>query len=316
MDALVTRPPAGSRSAALRELLGRLRDLDYAFVTPTPSTHALVRDRRTARRETALRDVFGWSRPFTPDLLTPDLLDLLERADVARSTGEGLRLDIRVSSLDGRLFLHSAPGPDRDAVFLGPDSYRFARFLRQVLPGGAATGVALDIGVGAGVGAATVATACPGARVMASDVNPRALEFARINLAQAALAVELVEASGLPAGPERFDLIVANPPYIAGEDGRTYRDGGGQLGAALALDWVRDGVGRLSPGGRFVLYTGSAIVDGRDAVRAAVTELAEARGLALDYEEIDPDVFGGTLRNDAYRDVERIAAVGAVLTAP
>ena len=309
------RPPADARSAALLELLARLEALDYDFITPTPSTHALVQRRRPARRESALRDVFGWSRPFAPDLLAPDLLDLLQRADVVRSSADGPQLDVRVSALDGRLFLHSAPGPDRDAVFLGPDSYRFARFLRQALHDHPPTGAALDIGVGAGVGAATVAAACPGARVLASDVNPRALEFARINLAHAALAVDLVETSGLPAGPERFDLIVANPPYIAGEGGRTYRDGGDQLGAALALNWVRAGVQRLAPGGRFLLYTGSAIVEGRDGVRASLAELAEASGLNLDYEELDPDVFGGMLRTEAYREAERIAAVGAVLTA-
>lgn len=316
MDALVTPPPADARSAALLELLGRLQALDYDFVTPTPTTHARVRRRRAARPETVLRDVFGWTRPFAPDLLPPDLLDLLRRAGVAHEAAEGLRLDVRVSSVDGRLYLHSAPGRDPDAVFLGPDSYRFARFLRQALGGRTTTGVALDIGVGAGVGAATLAAACPGARVLATDVNPRALNLARINLAHAALAVELVEASGLPAEPERFDLIVANPPYIAGAGGRTYRDGGDQLGAALALEWAKAGVDRLTSGGRFLLYTGSAIVDGRDGVRAALADLTTRRGLRLDYEEIDPDVFGGMLRHGAYRDVERIAVVGAVLTRP
>ena len=314
MDALVTRPPADARSAALLELLGRLQALDYDFVTPTPTTHALVRRRRAARRETALRDIFGWTRRFTPDLLPPDLLDLVRRAGVVRKAAEGLRLGIRVSSVDGRPFVHSAPGRDRHAVFLGPDSYRFARFLRQALEGRATTGAALDIGVGAGVGAATLAAACPGARVVATDVNPRALELARVNLTHAALSVELVEASGLPAEPERFDVIVANPPYIAGEGGRTYRDGGDQLGAALSLEWAKSGVERLTPGGRFLLYTGSAIVDGRDGVRAALAELADTRGLSLDYEEIDPDVFGGMLVSEAYREAERIAVVGAVLT--
>ena len=316
MDALVTRPPADVRSAALLELLGRLEVLDYDFVTPTPTTHALVRRRRAARRETALRDIFGWTRPFAPDLLPSDLLDLVRRAGVVRVVQDRLRLDVRVSSVDGRLFVHSAPGHDRDAVFLGPDSYRFARFLRQALEGRSTTGAALDIGVGAGVGAATLAAACPGARVLATDVNPRALELARVNLAHAAMSVELVEASGLPAEPERFDLIVANPPYIAGEGGRTYRDGGDQLGAGLSLEWATAGVERLTAGGRFLLYTGSAIVEGRDGVRAALLELAEKRGLSFEYEEIDPDVFGGMLASEAYREAERIAVVGAVLTRP
>ena len=48
---------------------------------------------------------------------------------------------------------------------------------------------------------------------------------------------------------------------------------------------------------------------------ADLAELAEASGLNLDYEELDPDVFGGMLRTEAYREAERIAAVGAVLTA-
>ena len=316
MDALVTRPPADARSAALLELLGRLQALGYDFVTPTPATHALVRRRRAAQRETALRDVFGWTRPFTTDLLPPDLLDLVRRAGVVREASDGLRLGVQVSSVGGRLFVHSAPGRDRDAAFLGPDSYRFARFLRQALEGRATTGAALDIGVGAGVGAATLAAACPGARVVATDVNPRALELARVNLAHSALSVALVEASGLPAEPERFDLIVANPPYIAGQGGRTYRDGGDQLGAALSLEWAKSGVDRLTTGGRFLLYTGSAIVDGRDGVRAALAELAEKRGLSFDYAEIDPDVFGGMLVSDAYREAERIAVIGAVLTRP
>lgn len=316
MDALVARPPVDARSAALLALLGRLRDLDYDFVTPTPATHERVRRRRPAGRADALRDIFGWSRPFTPELLEPDMLDLARRAGIVRAGRDGLRLEVRVSSLDGRLHLHSAPTEDRDAVFLGPDSYRFARFLRRELEARPALGEALDVGVGAGAGALTLAACCPAARVLATDVNPRALELARVNIAHAALPVELIETSGLPKEPARFEVIAANPPYIAGEGGRTYRDGGDQLGAALALDWVRTGVRRLQPGGRFLLYTGSAIVDGRDGVHTALAELAEAGGLDLAYDEMDPDVFGGLLRQDAYRDVERIAAIGAVLTAP
>jgi hypothetical protein len=35
----------------------------------------------------------------------------------------------------------------------------------------------------------------------------------------------------------------------------------------------------------------------------------------LRYEEIDPDVFGEELEEEPYRNVERIAAVGAVIHA-
>lgn len=316
MDAIASHHAAAAAPAALLELLGRLEARGYAFVMPTPGTHARVRKRRAASREDALRDIFGWTRPFPSDLLDPALLELLRLAGVVRHRPDGLMLSIRVSTVGGRLFLHSAPTTDRHAVFLGPDSYRYVRFLRHQLDGAHGFRTALDIGTGAGVGAVTLAHLGTSARVWGTDINEQALAFARVNVASAGAAVELVQCSGLPDRPERFEVIAANPPYIAGEGDRVYRDGGGQLGASLALEWVRAGVRRLAPGGRFLLYTGSAIVAGRDGVGEALRAFAEDHGLRLDYEEIDPDVFGGTLGQDAYRDVERIAAVGAVLTAP
>lgn len=66
-----------------------------------------------------------------------------------------------------------------------------------------------------------------------------------------------------------------------------------------------------------ILYTGSAILDGGVDQRAhALAEAAAAAGCTLRYAELDPDIFSGELRRDAYRDVERIAAVGAVITRP
>jgi methylase of polypeptide subunit release factors len=315
MDARASHPAGADAAGALKTMLSRLETAGYAFVTPTPATHARVRKRRPAAREDALRDIFGWSRPFSPELLDPELLDLLRRADAVRPAPSGLSLTVRVSTVGGRLFAHSAPTDDADAVFLGPDSYRYVRFLRQQLMDRTGWRTALDIRAGAGVGAVALADLNPAARIIGSDVNEKALRFARVNGAHAGVTIELVRCSGLPQQPERFDVIAANPPYIAGSGDRIYRDGGDQLGAAVALDWVRQGVERLAPGGRFLLYTGSAIVAGRDGVREALARIASDRGLGLSYEEIDPDVFGGTLGQDAYRDVERIAAVGAVLTA-
>jgi methylase of polypeptide subunit release factors len=299
---------------ALLALLARLKAANYVFITPTPSTHVLVRERSTASDDDLLRDVFGWVRPFQARQMPGDILDLMQRAGLLLEEDGALKTALRVSSLDGMLFLHSAPTRAPDAVFLGPDSYRFARLLRQVL--GATPNVqrALDIGTVAGVGALQIQALVPGAEVHASDINPAALRLAGLNARHAGLPVRTVLASGLPAAPRTFDVIIANPPYIGGEIVKTYRDGGGDYGAALGLDWVRASVGRLSPGGRFILYTGAAVVRGRDVVRDALTVLCAEQNLRLDYEEIDPDVFGRTLRQSAYRDVERIAAVGAVLT--
>lgn len=312
--------PAAARAPeseeALVQLLDRLEAAGYDFVTPTPATHALVAARRERARFGSLRDVFGWSLPFSPGDLPPAIFDLLLAGQAAEPTGDDLlRAALRVSRLDGRLHFHSAPGADREAVFLGPDSCRFVRFLRAELERRPAFGRALDIGAGAGAGALMLAARNPTAEVVATDVNPAALRLLEINARHAALPVQAVEGSGLDGAAGEFDLIVANPPYIAGEGGRIYRDGGPR-GIELGLDWMREAAGRLRPGGRVVLYTGSPISEGRDPVHEALQALAARRGLRLAYEEIDPDVFGGTLRRSAYAEVERIAAVGAVLAAP
>ena len=67
--------------------------------------------------------------------------------------------------------------------------------------------------------------------------------------------------------------------------------------------------GRLTLGGRLLLYTGSAIVDGRDDLRDALAAAIPDAGCTLDYRELDPDVFGEELERPEYAEVDRIAAI-------
>lgn len=300
-----------SPDQALLQLLGRLDDLGYDFVTPTPATHARV----VARRDEAatLRDVFGWSLPFSADLLAPELLQLLREAEMVEAADGRLKSRLRVSRLHERLYLHSAyPTDDDTSVFFGPDSYRFADFLRHELSGSAAERV-VEIGAGSGVGGIVAAIATQAQDLVLADINPLALRLAGINAAHAELAPMPVQTSGLDGVDGQFDVIVANPPYIAGDDSQAYRDGGGMHGAELSVEWAAAAADRLGPGGRFLLYTGSAITDGRDRVHENLRSIAARADLALAYREIDPDVFGEELEREAYAGVERIAAIGAVL---
>lgn len=297
---------------ALAALLERLAALGYDFVTVTPETHRRVVDKRSRAQD--LPDVFGWSLPFRRDLMPPDLLDLLDRGGGLEAAGDLLKSRFRVARLGDRLFLHSAfPTDDKHAVFFGPDTYRFVRFLRARLEGERHVRRLVDMGAGCGGGALSVADLLPGTQLTLVDSNPEALRLAHANAAANGVAIETIVGDTLDAVRGDIDLIIANPPYLMDDGGRDYRDGGEMLGARLSLEWALAAARRLPVGGRMLLYTGSAIVAGKDGLRAALAEALPALGCAFDYEEIDPDIFGEELAKPAYREVERIAAVGAMV---
>jgi methylase of polypeptide subunit release factors len=239
---------------------------------------------------------------------------MLDAAGVLAFCDGGLRSTIRVSRLHGRLFIHSAyPTEAEDAVFFGPDSYRFADFVARRL-GGEQDGRIVDLGGGCGVGAIVAAGLSSAAEVIVADVNANALRFARINAAHANLPVRTCKADGLDGIAPGMAVILANPPYMAGAS-QTYRDGGDMHGGELSLQWAEAALDKLAPGGRLLLYTGSAIATGGgDPLRAALASLVEARRARLDYREIDPDVFGEELETPAYADVERIAVIACEIT--
>lgn len=299
---------------ALLDLLQALRALDYRFVTVTPETHKRVVARDPGRTARDLRDVFGWSLKFEPDLLPPATREPLERSGVIYRDGGLWRSRVRVASLDDRLFLHSAyPTDQADSVFFGPDSYRYVRFLRDELSRLPPAHRLVDIGAGSGVGAIMAADLLPGARLAATDINPLALRWARINARHAGVGLETIEGPGLEAVEGPVDLVIANPPFVADPAGRLYRDGGAMHGARLSLDWALAAARRIEPGGTMLLYTGSAIVAGRDELREALAGQLPDLGCSLRYAEIDPDIFGELLDQPGYEAVERVAAVGAVI---
>jgi hypothetical protein len=83
----------------------------------------------------------------------------------------------------------------------------------------------------------------------------------------------------------------------------------------VSLDWALAAARRLAPRGRVLLYTGVAMVDGHDELREALERELPGLNCTLSYRELDPDVFGEELEKPAYKDVERIAAIGAVIKA-
>ena len=303
-------------------MLAYLQTHDYLFTTISPASHEKVNSRLQNAMATSLVDIFGWNRPFKREAIDVSLFDLMQSANIAISVGDCWISKLRVSSIDGLLFLHSAyPTLDNEAVFFGPDTYRFANVIKQYF----ATHQqivhrAVDIGTGSGVGAVIVALALAKLEseseleIIALDINNDALSLARANISAANINnIELIHSNLLHKVTGNFDLIVANPPYLFDKTERAYRHGGGLLGADLSLAIVDTAMQRLNPNGTLLLYTGVAIVNGYDAFLAEVADKLNFTGFTYEYTEIDPDIFGEELSSEAYSTADRIAAV--VLTA-
>lgn len=342
-----------NRHEQLVQLLTNVKLQGYKFITVTPRTHQhfLSRagfistkfpkadfskldpskldpsklDHPKAALGKNLRDIFGWGLPFTANTLCPMLHRIVNEAELIEQEGDLLRSKVRISSLGNDLFLHSQfPTTGEDSVFFGPDTYRFARFIRhslekdQGLHQRAVESFTkpfhiLDIGCGAGAGGIAVVRALPQglSYILAmNDINRRALDLMAVNAQVAEIPVRPMEGDIFENINEKYDLIVANPPYMKDESGRAYRDGGEQLGLDLSVRIFQTAFEHLAPGGQLLLYTGVAMTSQSDPFLSIIKPLLASANCTWSYEEIDPDVFGEELEMPAYASAHRIAAVG------
>ena len=128
----------------------------------------------------------------------------------------------------------------------------------------------LDLCTGNGSLAVLAAMAWPEVQVDAIDLSTEALEVARINVDRHGLQdrIRLLQGDGLaPAGSQRYDLILCNPPYVnSGSMGRLPQEYRAEPALALAggadgMDFVRrllaDAPRHLTAHGVLVLEIGN-----------------------------------------------------------
>jgi len=303
-------------TAALQPLLeiGRRLQRDrYRFIAPTPLTYQRVLGRRGETG--SLRDIFGWNRPFDMGATPAEYRTLLQKGDLLTLLGDGrATCRIRFSTLDDLLLAHSGfPTTQPDAVFFGPDTYRFARELKRIAavdPAFTPRSV-VDVGAGTGAGGFVATKLFPSLKTaVLGDINPQALTFSGLNAQLNDIAIAHArESDVLGAVADKIDLIISNPPYLVDASHRAYRHGGGRWGCELALRILDQGLTHLAPEGRLMIYTGSPIVGGQDMFLRAATPILLDRTKRYRYEEIYPDVFGEELEAAPYDAADRIATV-------
>ena len=170
---------------------------------------------------------------------------------------------------------------------------------------------ALDLGTGCGV-QALIAAGFSG-RVIATDVNERALAMARLNALMNGIANVEFRRGDLfePVADETFDLVVANPPFvISPETTHVYRDsrlGGDELSERVVIESAR----RLAVGGHATILCEWLMREGEAWTETPQRWAAECSAdvLALHYRSAEPEAYAAgwnaplrTLDPDAYAD--------------
>ncbi len=247
-----------------RQLLAALgRRLTPRASKVVPPAEAFRRERHRRREAHLLLNRLlvpvaqGWRIPLPR---APDVADALSEALGAGPDGDGLlplrevlgavgasqwrRNGVPVAALGERVFPHHG-------VF-APIRGEYADLVGAALAGRDLSGkVAFDVGTGTGVLAFLAARR--GARVVATDSEPRAVACARENAIRLGLAdrVEVREADLFPDG--QADLVLCNPPWIPTDahtplERAVYDPGGRFLSGFLA------GLpAHLAPGGEAML---------------------------------------------------------------
>ncbi|MCE5292301.1 MAG: methyltransferase [Nocardiaceae bacterium] len=174
----------------------------------------------------------------------------------------------------------------------------------------APVGTVLDLGTGCGVQAMHAAGYA--SHVVGTDVSTRALWFAEANAALNGMTIDYREGSWFePVETERFDLVVANPPFVVGPASveHTYRDSGLALDGAseLVISGVPD---LLTPGGTAAMLASWVHIEGEDW-RSRVSRWLPDFGIdawIVQRDVADPAHYVGTWLRDGGLDPRDEAA--------
>jgi release factor glutamine methyltransferase len=197
-----------------------------------------------------------FERELTESELAP-LRDLVKR----RGEGEPLQHLLGTVEFCGHVFLC-----DKRAMVPRPETEELVEILKAEIQNPKSKMV--DVGTGSGVIALSLAANFPEAQIVAVDVSHEALSLARENAARLTLGdrVQFLKRDLLENIEGKFDLIVANLPYISAQERNTLSREvlhdpevalfAGERGDEVLRELIVQAPSRLRPGGLLALEIG------------------------------------------------------------
>lgn len=198
-------------------------------------------------------------------------LTAAERArfrELVRQRRAGVPLQYLLSEVE---FMGLPLRVDGRALIPRPETEELVEFiLRELGPQAHVKLEILELGTGSGAIAIALAHSLSGSSITATDISAQALELARENAARNGVASQITfrESDWFAAVEGRFDLIVANPPYVSREEARSLprevREheprsawDGGEEGLEAVRRIITEAPPHLRSGGRLYLEIGA-----------------------------------------------------------
>ena len=146
-----------------------------------------------------------------------DDVELGRLRDLVKRRGQGEPLQHLLGTVE---FCGHTFAIDKRAMVPRPETEQLVEWLASEVRDQRSEIKILDVGTGSGVIALSLATTFPDAEIFAVDISEDAVALARENAARLGLSdrVHFQKSDLLENLPERFDLIVANLPYISMQD--------------------------------------------------------------------------------------------------
>jgi methylase of polypeptide subunit release factors len=274
----------------------------------TSEDAALVLDRyHAAESLTTLVRLFVLAEPVPRDTL-PVAPERLAEAGLAERDGDIVRPLVRLTPYAGVLVAHDLDESRADLVTGVNAASRTLATLTVRRP----VASALEIGTGSGVEALLAARHA--GSVVATDINPRALEFAALSARLNGLELDLRLGSFFePVEGERFDLIVANPPFVISPDTDfVFRDSD-LPGDGVCREVVRGAAAHLRPGGFATVLCNwvCRTPEERSEPLAAWVAGLDCDALLLSHGAVDPFRYASRWNEPLRSDPQRYATAVA-----
>lgn len=189
-----------------------------SVVEAASTAERLLRESGLPRREAELLlcGVLGCERAYliahAGDAIDPRTMRAAQTWFARRRAGEP------VAYITGRReFYGLSLSVTSDVLIPRPETEHLVDLALERLP--LASARVLDLGTGSGAIAVALAARRPDLEIIATDISEAALGIARRNAREHAVEINFRRSDWFDSlGPERFDLVVSNPPYVAEGD--------------------------------------------------------------------------------------------------